>query len=116
MAEHVYANINITVKIVSQDTYTNYQKDEMQQHIKTAVETFFANQLYVGRKLSINRLESYLLQYLFDEKYDIYEIEVDVQSQTELNVDPITEKIKIKEYQRLVPNLIYTTLEFNIDE
>lgn len=116
MAEPVYVNINVTTKLVSQDTYTNYQKDELEQHIKTAIETFFASQMYVGKKLSINRLESYILQYLFDERYDIYEVEVDVQAQNNVNVDPITGQLKISEYQKLSPNIIYSQLEFTLDE
>ena len=116
MAEYVYININTTIKVLAEDDFTPYEKDELEQHIKTAVETFFAEQIYVGRKLSVNRLESHILQYLFDEKYDIYEVEVDIEGSSDAIVDPQTGQIKVEDYQRLYPNIIYTTVEYNYDE
>lgn len=116
MAEYVYVNINVNIKILAEDSYTPYEKNELEEHIKTAVEVFFGSQIYVGRKLSINRLESYILQYLFDEQYDIYEVEVNVESnKRDISVDIETGQMKIEEYQRLYPNLIYTTVEYNRD-
>lgn len=113
MAEYVYININVTVKVLTEDDFTLYEKDELEQHIKTAVETFFAEQIYVGKKLSVNRLESHILQYLFDEKYDIYEVEIDIEGNSDAITDPTTGQIKVEEYQRLYPNLVYTTVEYN---
>lgn len=115
MAEYVYININVTVKVLTEDDFTLYEKDELEQHIKTAVETFFAEQIYVGKKLSVNRLESHILQYLFDEKYDIYEVEIDIEGNSDAITDPTTGQIKVEEYQRLYPNLVYTTVEYNYD-
>lgn len=115
MAEYVYINIDTTIKILAENDFTLYEKDELEQHIKTAVETFFAEQIYVGKKLSVNRLESHILQYLFDEKYDIYEVEVKVEGSSDAIIDPKTGQIKVEEYQRLYPNIIYTTVEYNYD-
>lgn len=67
--------------------------------------------------MSINRLESYILQYLFDERYDIYEVEVDIETNnSDVTTDLETGQIKIEEYQRLYPNIIYTTIEYNTEE
>lgn len=116
MAEYIYINIDVTIKMIAEDDYTPYEKNEIEQHIKTAVETFFNSQIYVGRKLSINRLESHILQYLFDARYDIYEVEIDTESNnSDLAVNLETGQLKIQEYQRLYPNLIYTTVEYNSD-
>ena len=104
MVDYVYININVIVKIVAEKSY-----------IKDAIETFFANQIYVGKKLSINRLESYILQYLFDERYDIYEVDIEIENNSDLKIDSETGQLKINQYQRLYPNLIYTTIEYNID-
>lgn len=115
MAEYVYVNVDIKIKMIADDDYTPYEKSQIEEHIKTAVETFFASQIYVGRKLSINRLEAYILQYLYDERYDIYEVEVNVESNNrDVKTDFETGQLKIEEYQRLYPNLIYTTIEYNI--
>ena len=116
MAEYIYINIDVTIKMIAEDDYTPYEKNEIEQHIKTAVETFFNSQIYVGRKLSISRLESHILQYLFDARYDIYEVEIDTESNnSDLAVNLETGQLKIQEYQRLYPNLIYTTVEYNSD-
>lgn len=116
MAEYIYVNIDVNIKMLIEDNFTPYQKDEIEQHIKTAVETYFANNIYIGRKLSTNRLESYILQYLFDERYDIYEVEVSVESNnSDVLTDLETGQLKIQEYQRLYPNIIYTTIEYNSD-
>lgn len=116
MAEYIYINIHVNIKIVTDRTFTPYEKDEIESSIKDATETYFANQIYVGKKLSLNRFESYLLQYLFDEKYDIYEVDVEVDNNSNLTVDLETGQLKINEYQRLYPNLIYTTIDYSIEE
>ena len=109
-------SIDVNIKMLIEDNFTPYQKDEIEQHIKTAVETYFANNIYIGRKLSINRLESYILQYLFDERYDIYEVEVSVESNnSDVLTDLETGQLKIQEYQRLYPNIIYTAIEYSSD-
>lgn len=115
MVDHVDINITVTVKMVSEDMYTLYEKSEIEETIKNAIESYFANHMYVGRKLSINRLESYILQYLFDERYDIYEVEIEVENNAKLSVDEETGQLKIKQFEKIVPNLIYTNVEYNID-
>lgn len=115
MAEYIYINVSVVIKILTENDFTPYEKDELEQHIKTAVEMFFGEQIYVGKKLSINRLESHILQYLFDAKYDIYEVEINIEGNSDTETDIETGQIKVQEYQRLYPNMIYTTVEYNYD-
>lgn len=115
MAEYIYINVNVNIKIVAEESYTPYEKNELENTIKNAVDTYFADQIYVGRNLSIKRLESYLLQYLFDAKYDIYEVDVVIDNNVDLTIDPDTSRLKIEEFQKLYPNLIYTNIEYTID-
>lgn len=116
MADYVYVNVDVTVKMISDDDMTPYEKDEVDQHIKTAVESYFSTFIHIGKKLSINRLESYILQYLFDEKYDIYEVDVDIEPSNDVNVDPETGQLKIKEFEKMYPNIIYTTVKYKEEE
>lgn len=111
--QYIYANINVTVKITGDNMYTEYQTDEVEQHIFTAVRLFFDNQIQVGKKLSKNRLEAYILQYLVDERYDIYDIEIEIEPNSNIDIDPITNQFKINEFERLYPNRIMTTIEYN---
>ena len=96
--------------------YTEYQANEIEEHVFTATQLYFDNQMYVGRKLSKNRLEAFILQYLVDEKYDIYEIELKVTPQDESEFDEEKQQIKINEFERLVPNRIFTDIEYDVDD
>lgn len=115
MADYIYININVNVKVISNSSYTTYEKNELEHSIKEAIEIFFGNQIYVGKHLSVNRLESYLLQYLFNAKYEIYEVDISVENNSDLTVDPETSQLKIEQFQRLYPNIIYTTIEYSTD-
>lgn len=111
--EYVYINITVTVNMLGDNIFTTYDKNEAEENIRTAVELYFKNNIYVGRKLSKNRLEAFILQYLVDEKYDIYETEVEIASNNELTYDIYTGQIKVEEYQRLYPNKIRTVIEYD---
>lgn len=113
--QYIYANIDVVIKITGDDLYTEYQVDEVEQHTFTAVKLFFDNQIYVGKKLSKNRLEAYILQYLIDEKYDIYDIEVTVEPNSDVEIDPVTKQYKINEFERLYPNKVSTKIEYNAE-
>ena len=111
--QHIYANIEVIVRITGDNMYTEYQLDEVEQHIFTAVKLFFDNHIYVGKKLSKNRLEAYILQYLIDERYDIYDIEVNIEPSSDIEIDPVTKQFKINEFERIYPNQIWTKVEYN---
>lgn len=113
MVQHIYANIEVIIKVTGDNMYTEYQADEIEQHAFTAVKLFFDNQIQVGKKLSKNRLEAYVLQYLIDEKYDIYDIEIKIQPNSDIDIDPITKQFKINEFERLYPNQVWTKIEYN---
>lgn len=113
--EYVYINITVTIKMLGDKIFTTYDKNEVEENIKTAVELYFNNNIFVGKKLSKNRLEAYILQYLIDEKYDIYETEIEIASNSKLNIDADTGQIIVDGFQRLYPNKIRTVVEYNSD-
>lgn len=115
MVRPIYANFEVIVRVTGDDMYTEYQADEIEQHIFTAVQLFFDNQMYVGRKLSKNRLEAFILQYLVDERYDIYDLEINVEPNSDVEVDGVTKQIKINEFERLKPNKVFTKIEYNVE-
>lgn len=112
----VYANIEVVVKVTGTRMYTDYQVNEIEGHIFTATKLYFNNQIYVGRKLSKNRLEAFILQYLVDEKYDIYEIELNVVPESDAEFDSESQQIIINPFERIVPNKVFTKVEYDIDE
>lgn len=113
---YVYANIDVIVRVTNDRMYTEYQANEIEEHVFTATQLYFDNQMYVGRKLSKNRLEAFILQYLVDERYDIYEIELKVTPQNEEDFDEEKQQIKINEFERLIPNKIFTDIEYDVDD
>ena len=113
---YVYANIDVIVRVTNDRMYTEYQANEIEEHVFTATQLYFDNQMYVGRKLSKNRLEAFILQYLVDERYDIYEIELKVTPQNEDDFDEEKQQIKINEFERLIPNKIFTDIEYDVDD
>lgn len=112
---HIETNVDVTVKVTGDGLYTDYQVDEIEQHVFTATQLYFNNQMYVGKKLSKNRLEAFILQYLVDEKYDIYEIVLDVIPGSGAEVDDETGQILINEFERLVVNRVFTDIEYNAE-
>ena len=112
MVNHVYADMNVTVKVTGDDLYTEYQIDEIEQHIFTAAKLYFENQMYVGRKLSKNRLEAFILQYLVDARYDIYEIDIEILSNSKTELDEKTGQIVINEFDKMVVNKIFTDIDY----
>ena len=114
--EHIYTNIEVIIKITGDRLYTEYQVDEVEQHTFTAVKLFFDNQMPVGKKLSKNRLEAFILQYLIDERYDIYDIEINLETNADIEIDPVTNQFKINEFERLYPNQVWTKIEYDEGE
>lgn len=112
-ADYKYINIHVDVKVTGDKLYTEYQLDDLFQSIDTAVQLYFNQNIYVGKRLSIKRLESFVLQYMIDEKYEIYEISVSVAKNNNYRVDPETGQIVVEEFEKLVPNKIRTQVEYN---
>ena len=111
--QHIYINVDVVVRITGDKVYTEYQIDEVEQHVFTAVRLFFDNNIQVGKKLSKNRLEAYILQYLVDERYDIYDIELSIESNSEVTVDPETGQILVGPFERMYPNLVFTEVIYD---
>lgn len=112
---YVYIDITVTVKITGDRMGTDYTQNEIETNIKTAMELYFNGNIHVGKKLSHNRLEAYLLQYLVDEKYDIYETEIDVVPNRDYKINPYTGQLEIEPWQRLYPSRIKTVIEYNAE-
>ena len=112
---YIYIDVTITVKITGDRMGTEYNQNQIETNVKTAMELYFNSNIYVGKKLSQNRLEAYLLQYLVDERYDIYETEIKVAPNKDYKKNPYTGQIEVEPWQRLYPSRITTVIEYNAD-
>lgn len=112
---YVYIDVTVTVRITGDRMGTEYNSNEVETNIKTAMELYFNSSIYVGKKLSKNRLEAYLLQYLVDERYDIYETEIEIAPNKDYKRNPRTGQIEIEPWQKLYPSRIKTVIEYNAE-
>lgn len=112
---YIYIDVTVTVKITGDKMGTDYTQNEIETNIKTAMELYFNSNIHVGKKLSQNRLEAYLLQYLVDERYDIYETEVEIAPSKEYKTNPMTGQIEVEPWQRLYPSRLTTNIEYNAE-
>lgn len=113
--EYVYINVQVNIKVTGDRMYSDYQLEDLFQTVETAVRVFFNQNIYVGKKLSINRLEAFILQYMVDERYEIYETEISIAMNKDYNVDPDTGQIMVADFEKIVPNKIRTQVEYNVD-
>lgn len=109
----VYANFDVTVKVTGTRIFDEYTLDDIESSIKSAVQLYFNNSIDIGRTLSIKRLESFVLNYITGQ-YDIYEILIEIDQPSKYDIDDITGFIKVKPYQKIIPNKIETTTEYNV--
>lgn len=112
---YIYIDVTVTVKITGDKMGTEYTQNEIETNIKTAMELYFNSNIHVGKKLSQNRLEAYLLQYLVDERYDIYETEIEIAPSKEYKTNPTTGQIEVEPWQRLYPSRLTTNIEYNAE-
>lgn len=112
---YVYIDVTIKVKITGDRMDTDYNQNEVETNIKTAMELYFKSNIYVGKKLSKNRLEAYLLQYLVDERYDIYETEIEIAPSNDYKKNSQTGQIEVEPWQRLYPSKLTTVIEYNAE-
>lgn len=112
---YVYVNIHINIKVTGDRMYSEYQLEDLFQTVETAVKVFFGQNIFVGKKLSIKRLEAFILQYMVDERYDIYETDISIAMNKDYKIDPKTGHIIVSEFEKIVPNKIRTQVEYNID-
>lgn len=113
--DYIYIDVQVTIKITGDRMGTEYNLNEVEINTKTAMELYFNNNIYVGKKLSKNRLEAFLLQYLVDERYDIYETQIDIVPSREYKINPQTGQIEVQPWQRLYPHKITTKIEYNAE-
>lgn len=108
--DRVYLDLNIDVGITGDHMYNSYDVADITQNIKEAVEQYFNLNIFVGFKLSVKRLESFILQYLIQNNYEIYEININVGEDANLVFDNETGELVIEPYQKFYANKVQTDI------
>jgi len=113
MVERIYLNLDIDISITGIAMYDSYDVADIVQTIKQGVAEYFGLNVYVGFRLSIKRLESFLLQYLVSQNFEIYETEISVGEDSSLIFDNETDEVVVEPYQKLYVNKLETNIFYN---
>ena len=109
--EPKYMNFNIKVYVTGSRIYDEYAIDAIYSSIKSAVELYFSQDIWVGMPLSLKRLQAFVLNYIVAENYEIYEIEMSIDNEDNYEHDSQTGKIIVKPWEKLYAN----KLEIDVD-
>lgn len=113
--EKIPVDMDISLKLTGENLYNEYDKETLENHIVTAIEIFIGNYCYIGQGLSVKRLEAYILNYVVDAGFEIYELDVDILPNEDLTVNPQNGKFEVKPYQRIQANKVSTVFEYNLE-
>lgn len=111
----VYMNFNIKVLITGSRVYDEYSLDVVYSSIKTAVELYFSQDVWVGMSVSVKRLQAFVLNYIVSENYEIYEIDMEIDNEEKFEHDDKTGKIVVKPWQKLYANKLTIDIDYEED-
>lgn len=112
--EPKYMNFDVKVLITGSRIYDEYSIQNVYSSIKTAIELYFSQDIWVGMSLSVKRLQAFVLNYVVSENYEIYEIDISVENEIKYKHDEKTGKIIVKPWEKLYANKI--TIDIDYDE
>jgi len=111
----VNVDFQVNVKILGKQTYDSYTVNDLEDSIKTAVNIFFNQNIYVGFNVNIKKLEAFILNYIIS-SYDIYALEVIPKPKGEIEIDEETQRLIIQPYQRILANDITIDTDYDYTE
>lgn len=114
--EPVYMNFEIKVMITGSRVYDEYSLDAVYTSIKTAVELYFSQDIWVGMGLSLKRLQAFVLNYIVSENYEIYEIDMEIENEIKYEHDDKTGKVIVKPWQKLYANKLTIDIDYEEDD
>ena len=109
----IYLNLNIDISITGTKMHDSYDVIDIKQKIGEAIEIFFEAKISVGTKLSIKRLEAFIINYLVQNDFEIYELDITVADNNNLVFDNETGEIIMEPYEKLYANKIQTEIHYN---
>ena len=112
--EPKYMNFDVKVLITGSRIYDEYSIQNVYSSIKTAIELYLSQDIWVGMSLSVKRLQAFVLNYVVSENYEIYEIDISVENEIKYKHDEKTGKIIVKPWEKLYANKI--TIDIDYDE
>lgn len=110
--EPQYMNFDIKVYVTGSRIYDEYSIDAIFSSIKTAVELYFSQDVWVGMPLSLKRLQAFVLNYIVSENYEIYEIDMSIENEDKYEHDRTTKQVIVKPWQKLYANKLTIDIDY----
>lgn len=111
--EPKYMNFDIKVLMTGTKIYDEYSLESIYSSIKTAVELYFSQDVWVGMPLSLKRLQAFVLNYIVSENYEIYEIDIEIENEIKYEHDTKTGKIIVKPWEKLYANKLTIDIDYD---
>lgn len=109
----IYLDLDVQVNITGNSMYDSYDVKNIQQSISDAIKAYFETNIYVGYRLSVKRLEAFILNYLVRQNYEIYEIDVNIAKDNRLILDRETGEVIVEPYEKLYTNKVQSEIIYN---
>ena len=114
--EPKYMNFDIKVWITGSRIYDEYSINAINASIKSAVELYFSQDVWVGMPLSLKRLQAFVLNYIVAENYEIYEIDMSIENEEKYEHDFKTKQIIVKPWEKLYANKLTIDIDYETEE
>lgn len=114
--EPLYMNFDIKVLVTGSRIYDEYSIEAINMSIKSAVELYFSQDVWVGMPLSLKRLQAFVLNYIVSENYEIYEIEMSIENEDKYEHDSKTGQVIVKPWQKLYANKLTIDVDYETEE
>ena len=112
---HVPIDLRIDIKIAGKRTFDEYTLEDLEENIQTAINLYFAQNIFTGQTINIKRMEAFVLNYVIT-GYDIYQIDTYITNTDQVEIDPDTGFIIVEPYQRLTTNEILIDVDYDFLE
>lgn len=112
----LFMNFKITINIIGSKIYDEYTINDIEDSLNNAVRLYFNQNVYVGQKISLKRLEAFVLNYISSNNYEIYEINLEVTNDDVFIRDETTGEIDVRFYEKIYPNKIETDIQYSLSD
>ena len=111
---HIPIDLEINIKIAGKRTFDEYTLEDLEDNIQTAINLYFAQNIFTGQSINIKRMEAFILNYVIS-SYDIYQINTYISNvdQVEINSNGF---VVVEPYQRLVTNDVLIDIDYDFLE
>lgn len=114
--EPKYMNFDVKVLVTGSRLYDEYSIESINTSVKSAIELYFSQDVWVGMPLSLKRLQAFVLNYIVTENYEIYEIDMSIENEDNYRHDSKTGQVIVNPWEKLYANKITIDIDYETEE